>query len=302
MHMPRQRRLRGFTLIELLVVIAIIAILMALLLPAVQQAREAARRMQCKNNLKQLGLALHNYHDTVNRLPPLTFIPSGWSWSTMLLPYVDQAPLYNSIAELSGQALPGRTPAKGWSAYINSIPAPNPLSTQLSSFRCPSDAGSALVQVTDYLGYGTREYARSNYVASMGSDPNWGWGYYNGAFPQYGSRSFREITDGLSNTLLLGEQRSPGLINGLHIGGDSIWAGDPSFSGRYSGGNNPFGFPPNFKSPDSFYAAEAFDSFHPGGANFLMGDGSIRFISEFIDSTTFANLASIADGQVIGDF
>ena len=303
---------RAFTLIELLVVIAIIAVLIALLLPAVQQAREAARRSQCRNNLKQLGLALHNYHDTYNRLPPLEIFPSCWSWSAMLLPYVDQATMYTTIAGMTGQSLPSKTAASGMNAYVGSFPSPNPLATQLSLFRCPSDTGSGTVSVVDNNGYGTTQYGRSNYVASMGSDANWAVTFFtNGAFPTPplnqgvtgASRNFRDITDGLSNTFLLGEQRCFATINGMYIGGDSIWAGDPNGQyGLYCGGNNPPGWPPNYKSPTMSSGEEAFDSFHVGGVHFVLGDGSVRFISDAINTTTYCNLASIADGQVIGSF
>jgi prepilin-type N-terminal cleavage/methylation domain-containing protein len=312
--MNKSTRNRAFTLIELLVVIAIIAVLIALLLPAVQQAREAARRAQCKNNLKQIGIPLHNYHDTLNRIPPLEFLPNAWSWSAMLLPYIDQAPMYNTIGGMTGQSLPNKTAATGTSAYVGSFGQPNnnPYSTQLPAFRCPSDTGTATVSVIDNNGYGTKLYGRSNYVASMGSDANWAVTFFtNGAFPSPplnsgvtgASRNFRDFTDGLSNTFLVGEQRSPGFINGLNIGGDSIWAGDPNDNyGFYCGGNNPPGWPPNYQSASLNNAEEAFDSFHIGGVHFLMGDGAVRFINNNIDTNTYTYLASIADGQVIGDY
>src|SRR6187401_2658539 len=120
-----ERIRRGFTLIELLVVIAIIAILIALLLPAVQQAREAARRSQCKNNLKQIGIALHNYHDTFNALPPGWVQTNRWGWGTMVLPGLDQAPLYNSLSSFAGTTAAG-TATTGFSAVMSSFVAISP--------------------------------------------------------------------------------------------------------------------------------------------------------------------------------
>jgi prepilin-type N-terminal cleavage/methylation domain-containing protein len=135
---------RGFTLIELLVVIAIIAILIALLLPAVQQAREAARRSQCRNNLKQVGLAIHNYHDAFNTIPPAWISTqfqvaagdvSHWSWGTFLLPYIDQAPLY-SLLQPGTRRLDQNLALGGATAAA--------LTTPLTVFRCPSDTGPSL--------------------------------------------------------------------------------------------------------------------------------------------------------------
>ena len=126
---------RGFTLIELLVVIAIIAVLISLLLPAVQQAREAARRTQCKNSLKQLGLAIHSYHDTHLRLPPACMGCNQYGWGVMLLPYLDQANLYNNIAATPGCSYyspsPGCIPAIGFGAYFWTLKTPNGLTTGL---------------------------------------------------------------------------------------------------------------------------------------------------------------------------
>lgn len=166
-------RRRGFTLIELLVVIAIIAVLIALLLPAVQQAREAARRAQCKNNLKQLGLALHNYHDvTSNTFPPgyIDVNAQGvlllWGWGSMLLPQVDQAPLYSLLSSSTtipnfNTGLPSATPA---------TVTPNTVQKVIRAFRCPTDSGADLIAGADNT---TISVARSNYVGVAGTDPAW---------------------------------------------------------------------------------------------------------------------------------
>jgi prepilin-type N-terminal cleavage/methylation domain-containing protein len=167
------RRHRGFTLIELLVVIAIIAILIALLLPAVQQAREAARQSQCKNNLKQIGLALHNYHDVFNMFPASYLVdynhperdeetldgPSGWAWGTMLLPYLDQAPLYN--------------------AFEIHLPAWHPnnavaVQTPLEVFLCPSATGAVgPVEIRDESENLLATFSRSTYLVSAGREAPW---------------------------------------------------------------------------------------------------------------------------------
>ena len=172
----RSNRQRGFTLIELLVVIAIIAILIALLLPAVQQAREAARRSTCKNNLKQIGLAMHNYHETFGMFPPgyvEEILPSNggvvvdneghWAWNAMLLPYMDQAPLYNQLNV-------GTVPV---STMLNNATARSSMQKPMPAFRCPSDSGP---QIHDEAGRrikatGGSEYglAVTNYIASNSS-------------------------------------------------------------------------------------------------------------------------------------
>ena len=321
--MPRLKlksgiRSAGFTLIELLVVIAIIAVLISLLLPAVQQAREAARRTQCKNNLHQLGLAVHNYHDQTNRIPPCGIDVSGlgitcgidtvWPWSVMLLPHLDQANLYNSISTTTGSLTLGGPPAVGFSAYSGSFPNPSVLSKPLAVYRCTSDTGNATIDVTDICGYGPKTYGRSNYAAVEGSNINPQNPLFadNGAFPAYNSityiiqcRKFSDVSDGLSNTIFIGEKRSAGKVNGLNIGYDNQW---PAFNDtiRRVSGQCQRNDPMNFKTAGD--SSEAFSSTHAGGAHFLLGDGSVRFIQENIDIDLYGYLAAIADGQVLGEF
>ena len=204
---------RGFTLIELLVVIAIIAVLVALLLPAVQQAREAARRTQCKNNLKQIGLALHNYHDVLLCFPPEaihTFQPQGpspsarnFTWITMILPYVDQAPLYQSInfnAPLWGQMVGGKEVR----------------AKMLPGFNCPSD-----------VGWGdpsrTRGFAWTDYAGAAGWDfwdrPD---DQHGGIFTAMTAVQLRDVSDGTSNTIMVGEVGSHSFQNGGQMGGQGF--------------------------------------------------------------------------------
>lgn len=300
-----QRRSGGFTLIELLVVIAIIAVLIALLLPAVQQAREAARRTQCKNNLKQFGLALHGYHETLSRIPAGLVHLNEWGWNTMLLPYLDQGPLYNQLASTTGKSYPGGTTAVGFSAHMESFTPPNALSSTLTVCRCPSDSGPATVSLTDFYGSGAEPYGKSNYPAVQGTDST---NPIDGAFPWYdlaggppASRNFRDFTDGLSNSFLIGERQSPLTVNGLQTGGDAIWAGVVDYGDDNAGVCNS-SYPINLRTNSINTQTLAFGSLHTGGAHFLMGDGAVRFVSENINRSTYANLASISDGQVIGEY
>lgn len=337
---------RGFTLIELLVVIAIIGVLVALLLPAIQQAREAARRSQCKNNLKQIGLALHNYHDTNRTLPPgwisgNTSVSAtgtrGWGWGTMILPFLDQNPLYQQLSMLTGQNMTGA--ALGFNAFLPTMVAPNILQTPLAMFKCPSDPGTEILTVSAAAplsnGYSitstpaavTTMFGRSNYPGVMGARlmigppptiPTVGNGYGNGAFSQNSMQKFRTFIDGLSNSFLVGERRSPGTIGSHWVGGDGIWAGigdEVSFQGiALHVGDCAYGNKLNFKSTvaptlTSSIPYSGFGSAHPGGAHFLLGDGSVRFISETIAQgpmntvgSTYQNLATITDGIPLGDF
>ena len=323
----------GFTLIELLVVIAIIAVLIGLLLPAVQQAREAARRAQCKNNLKQIGLALHNYHDLHNTLPsgligwPGESSGSLWGWGTMILPQLDQGPLFNSLAVSSGGTSPhwGQS-AVGFGSVMTSASANPLLATTLAVYRCPSDVGSAVVAVPTAGLNGvargnTFVFGRSNYPGVLGSQ----WATTNGlitsdgSFAESSSVRFRDYIDGLSNTCIVGERRSPGKVRGGDVGGDTVWCGalnDVSPESYWQGFAATVGLADydntlNVNSADNEYAAPyvAFSSQHDGGAHFLFGDGSVRFISNSIASgypgkprAVYQNLANRADGRVLGEF
>ena len=327
----------GFTLIELLVVIAIIAVLIALLLPAVQQAREAARRTQCKNNLKQFGIALHSYHDTMNTFPmgtsgwPYDLVGTLWGWGTMILPYLDQAPLYNGVATSPGGTSPRlNLPATGFNAVMASFNPTNPLlQTNLPVYRCPSDSGLPTVTIppgglNGSIRQNTYIYGRSNYPGVIGATYSLGGGLLapDGAFGESSSIRIRDFLDGTSNTFLVGERRSPGTVNGNYVGGDTIWCGandDVSPQSDWQGfaihlGMCDPGNPLNARTsnpPSAINASSytAFGSQHTGGAHFLMADGSVRFISENIASgppnkpgSTYQNLANRADGQVIGEF
>lgn len=343
----RVRFRRGFTLIELLVVIAIIAILIALLLPAVQQAREAARRSQCKNSLKQIGLAMHNYLDVHRTLPPgyVAKIPrnqtSGerglYAWGAFILPYIDQAPLYNTLQVgnvLLEQNL--ATPA-GLAA----------LQTPLPIFRCPSDPGPELNNFDEsesddpanaaanwYNRHVTSDgadripIATSNYVMVANSSdsttppvdpapygPPKGVGYQNSKV------RIADITDGTSNTLLVGERawRFDDLtVGAATVIGFSAEVCNPSGSANVKAAQLAalgIGYDGiNWSANNRIHQTRGFSSNHVGGAHFVLCDGSVRFISENIDyvkgsvsappyiTTTFARLLARNDGQPVGEF
>jgi prepilin-type N-terminal cleavage/methylation domain-containing protein/prepilin-type processing-associated H-X9-DG protein len=291
---PTMREVRrGFTLIELLVVIAIIAVLIALLLPAVQSAREAARRTQCVNNLKQMGIALHNYHDAVLAFPPGYITASrfldgetdtspGWSWASMILPQLDQSPLYSSI----NIWLPVQSPANTTSVQ-----------TSLSEFLCPSDQlPGPTFPVTDGFGNTVATVAPSSYAANTGNDAadvalglnNDGLG--NGLFFRNSAIRIAAITDGTSQTVMLQER----------AWGDS----EGTWTGAVPGGliiRGPFNPCPgngaaNYLAPclvllhchllntnsDFDGGLDDPSSFHPGGANALFADGSVHFIKNVL--------------------
>ncbi len=314
-----QKRRDGFTLIELLVVIAIIAILIALLLPAVQQAREAARRSTCKNNLKQLGLALHNYHDTHRVFPFATVCgvniaaPTGQnharqSWFHMVLPYVDQAPLYDLLRD-------------GFQSGTVSDFASHPQrSVKVPVFMCPSDPNSGKLGSQKNTFY-------SNYLLCSGSTTQGAdmtFPKLNGMFFNISKIRMSDITDGASNTIAAGEINLVDDTTGAGPVADCLTVGDLRgrvWGTKYVGGGTFTTLQgPNSAVPDTVIYGYSRDyapistscssgdnavytrSRHVGGSHILLGDGAIRFISNNIDTSTFRNLGTRAGGEVLGEF
>jgi|SRR5579863_948612 len=272
------RQRRGFTLIELLVVIAVIAVLVALMLPAVQQAREAARRAQCRNNLKQIGVALHNYHSSHNTFPPgyvagavYPATSCGWGWCAQLLPHLDQTPLYNSI----NFQLP----------IENSANVPL-LSKTLPGMLCPSDqTDSGQFAITDSNGgVIIQAAAASSYAATVGDDSCEADALTgNGVFYRNSRTRVSDILDGTSTTVLVGE-RAFAYVN-------ATWLGAPNNAIVMAGSLNPWqsatATSPIFVQAhnnwinimtDSDGGLDDFSSLHTGGAQLLFADGSVRFI------------------------
>jgi prepilin-type N-terminal cleavage/methylation domain-containing protein/prepilin-type processing-associated H-X9-DG protein len=357
---------RGFTLVELLVVIAIIGILIALLLPAVQAAREAARRMQCSNNLKQLALGVHNYHDTFKSFPSgyicpadqahnaLGHYPSHVGWGGLILPFVEQKTTSDQLSIGAGIALHENL------ADPNRLKA---LQTPLTSFVCPSDTGPALNDYNgdqyfldktvppagdyggDYANQSWKWYdwrlpngtdkiaiAKSNYVGvtcgSFTTTPSIetpGKAKPTGVFWQNSHVGLRDITDGTSNTFMLGERawKYKNVIAGAAnaIGFSSETNQQDANGGIKSNscavlGYGYYGI--NSTRMRLMHMVRAFSSSHPGGAHFAMCDGSVRFIGDTIDDnwgtssdmggpeiwvdSTFERLISKNDGQVVGEF
>ncbi len=325
------RSKRGFTLIELLVVIAIIAVLVALLLPAVQQAREAARRVQCKNNMKQIGLALHNYHDAFNKLPlanifsPRNLITGHYGQYWRLLPYFDQQPLQSTFD-------------------INLGAAQNPgLAVRIGVLQCPSHPDPSppfqyILFPSDYRGsaYG---WNQGDWFIWSPNDGSYGSGI---SYPN-SNLSFSSVTDGQSSTLALAEVRVSPLYGGTGTGGASIprpnsnadllaLSSTPSpanFGRSHSNWVNGFAddtgftttFPPNSvatdyhncreNSPQSLvgavagiptFAAITSRSYHTGMVHALLLDGSVRSVSENIDGNVWRALGSRAGGEIVGEF
>jgi prepilin-type N-terminal cleavage/methylation domain-containing protein len=358
--MPRNtNRRHGFTLIELLVVIAIIAVLIALLLPAVQQAREAARRTQCKNNMKQLGLALHNYESTYTVLP---YNPgsAGYSPQARLLPFMDNANLHNLI-DYSQPMLVGTFPNQTLNP-LNAVAA----ATVMPAFLCPSDIQTPVI--TTGLGPAATpvptQFAGLNYMVSMGSGSGTNYDdrfQTDGPFWQRSKTQWRDFTDGSSNTVLMAEivrgdlvdvtlpagSRIPRPYRKMMSLGGSSTTGGPGYtkgSSIFPAGtiNNPDlatltllgtdwrggatrgtgrgnswfrglnhnvstnGYlTPNSTTPDvimhgtGFFAAR---SFHTGGAQVLMGDGAVRFVSDNIDTAAYQALYSMNGNEVPTEF
>lgn len=295
MFLRRSSR-HGFTLIELLVVIAIIAILIALLLPAVQQARESARRTQCSNNLKQIGLAIHNYHDTHNRFP-LSTIDVSLSRSGIfasILPFLDQGNTYQQYNFSLGNTDPANLLA---------------VSQRIPVYLCPTAPFRRPVPIP---GCDANSRAPGTYAASTGSlDPYGsvaGGNPNNGAIVNVssGSTSMRDLTDGSSTTLLVGESAwnfsdymfTSGTCSGQVRWGFTYWSSPYPLATAFTT-LGPFN--PKKMEGDSSRLS-SFRSEHIGVVNMLMCDGSARYISENIDHNLLNSLATRSGGEVISEF
>ncbi len=306
-------RYRGFTLIELLVVIAIIGVLVGLLLPAVQQAREAARRMTCVNNLKQTGLAMHGYYDSNRQLPSGYISPGtsaadpsasetvkGYAWGFVLLPYMEQSSLFDSIDQ-TGEAVGTSNEAKAAEA-------------KLGGYRCPTDTAPVSFSVNN--GSGTVDLPTSNYVAVLGwNNVTTEAGQGNGVFFRNSDIQFRDIRDGLSTTICVGERKHihdffdqgpyaanstwyaavPGVLRDAGMtmmpmmkeGPGSLVLGHVGQSGMMSG-----------KTPNHTNHIVHFSSSHFGGVAFLLCDGSTHIIRDNIDYQLFKAIGTRAGGEV----
>jgi prepilin-type N-terminal cleavage/methylation domain-containing protein len=308
--MVQSSRRRGFTLIELLVVIAIIGILIALLLPAVQKVRDAANRIKCENNLKQIGTALHNYHDTYGALPPgsdQTTPPVGstpnyhlyWSWMALILPYVEQQNLYNQAEAWSRTGTHYQDP---WD------PPSNPAQyTPMPVYSCPSDSRDLTATYAgDNYGDGrTFDVAFTGFLGVNGINLH----SHDGVFFTNASIAFKDVTDGLSNTLFVGERPpSEDLVFGWWFdgwgqggtGSSDVVLGVQELNDRsYSYSVCPRG-PYQFKPGELNNNCDQFHfwSLHAGGANFLFGDASVHFIP-YTAANILPAMATRAGGETV---
>lgn len=271
-----RRSAGAFTLVELLVVITIIGVLVALLLPAVQAAREASRRSSCTNNLKQLGLAMHAYHDALGSFPPgyiyVARDVEEWGWAVFLFPYLEESNRHEILKVNDGRLTDA----------IRDAQLRPRLQDRLSVFRCPSDEGGRLLPLTSRrfddgaAGIARFEPAISNYVGVLGLYDLAGNYPNNGVLFGNSAVSTRDIPDGTSHTLAIGERD----IN-CSAG---AWCGNKNPAGNRDDGIyftvGRVSMPINATAP--FQCTEGFSSPHPGGANFLLCDGSVRFLSETI--------------------
>jgi prepilin-type N-terminal cleavage/methylation domain-containing protein len=309
---PASRRpQRAFTLIELLVVIAIIGILLGLLLPAVQKVREAAGRISCANNLKQFGLAVHNYHGVYQSLPPASLGGDGEaSWAVVLLPFVEQDNLYRQ-----------------WNLNLRYTYYREPASvvgSQVKIYYCPSRRGPPRLSVSGDTRppWGGSPGALGDYAANGGNntviwdDPRQGDGVLLYADTTFGPNdtvvswrsmtAFNNVTDGLSNTLLIGEKHVRITEFGQEAAGDnSIYNGDDirtivRVAGRQLPG--PIDRPLAASPTDSYRPDERFGSYHPGVCQFVLCDGSVRLIANAVDIDTLTRLAVRNDGLPLGDY
>lgn len=328
------RKAAGFTLVELLVVIAIIAVLVALLLPAVQQAREAARRSQCKNNLKQLGLAMHNYHEQANCLPPNEGILGSAVWGdngfgthlVKLLPFIDQAPMFNAI-NFSNLGQPVSTVLPSGALLRSQV---------LAVLTCPSDNRGMLNgdrALTNYAGStGTTWLQASNgcnlsTIVGTGDTNGDGEDWYGNGGTRVGqvrtdtadpngcsgmvARStwccrFQDVTDGLSNTIMMGEIRPFCDANFTALGwvaGDSLWVcTTPPMNFPTCPNDLGFGTSACTQNAGNWNTTMGFKSKHVGGVHYVFGDGAVRFLNQNLNYVTYQQLGDRWDNRAVGSY
>ena len=325
--MQLRNRRQAFTLVELLVVIAIIGILVGLLLPAVQAAREAARRMQCSNNLKQIGLALHNYHDTNKKFPFGTRGGSTWAsagikdgtnWRLSVLPYMEQTSLYSQL-NFGGSFGAGNTAA---AAYIGGNQVLS--NFVLPGYRCPSSALELFPQLSGTGSFNNQGNGMGiHYVGIQGAAPvfNWtqggyrdcghGWSCDQGVMTVNECKGMRDVTDGTSNTIIVAEQS--GQVRKLDITSNYYggWSGarttatikSTSCADLWQTGTTCIRQPPNSQIDDPgnrnpYRNNTTINSFHSGGIQVAITDGSVQFLTDSIDFQILKALAIRDDGQV----
>ncbi len=320
----RRRQMLGFTLIELLVVIAIIAILIALLLPAVQQAREAARRTQCKNNIKQIGLAHHNYHDAFSTFCPGSFFDDtqapgpfqlnfAWGWNAFILPYMEQSNAYNAFdltstdyykPGISGGTRGGtysENNERKWGTVVPSYKCPSDQSIDRLDVGRARDGGRMIWAATSYAGMSGEEgrVLPSGYTTSDGS----------GVLFNRSRVGIAKITDGTSNTILIGE-----VSGGVRrtMSGESYYAVGTQRAWTWGHGTLidarwPINGTGTIPGDGGWWntiegGGQGSSSWHEGGAQFGLADGSVRFLSENMSYDIYKALATRAKGEVIGEF
>jgi prepilin-type N-terminal cleavage/methylation domain-containing protein/prepilin-type processing-associated H-X9-DG protein len=330
--MRNASRRPAFTLIELLVVIAIIAVLIGLLLPAIQKVREAANRAKCTNNLKQLGLALHQFHDDYNGFPKAGKLINTLSWHVYILPFIEQANLYNQFDLTTGTFDANNGVGSG------TAPAPNTgkknfwAQYPIATFLCPSSSATTMQQGgnnnvdTPELINGTISPYTTHYygvLGPVGNNPATGQAYgfdNSGAAAGFGGFSTQgifmrdtvspntnigpepgkriaDVTDGTANTLLLGEMSWVNIQTGTRY---RSWVRGCDTTPVCAGARNVVNA---INSPSiATYMDIAFGSMHVHGANFGMADGSVRFIDEGINLSTYLSIASCSGGETVGDF